>query len=107
MPFKIYNVFIVMFTHLKKNLLKVKIQSNICSILSNYVHVLPVLNHPSSVNVSAVASGLFQYSLNTLSPLTRSSPESPSVPVTVGIYHVVTLKSLITDKRKVGSASSS
>ena len=39
------------------------------------MNVLPVLNHPSLVNAAAVASGLFQYCLKTLSPLTCKSPE--------------------------------
>ena len=36
----------------------------------------PVINQPSEVKVSAVDSGLFQYSLNKLEPLTNSSPGS-------------------------------
>mmetsp|Transcript_8324 Transcript_8324/g.30745 ORF Transcript_8324/g.30745 Transcript_8324/m.30745 type:complete len:200 (-) Transcript_8324:931-1530(-) len=46
---------------------------------SEYSTASPVLNHPLT-NSFFVASGLFQYSLNTFAPLTKSSPfaDSPS-----------------------------
>lgn len=42
--------------------------------------LVPVLNQPSWVKDSLVASGLFQYSLKTDGPRTRSSPSLPSKP---------------------------
>lgn len=42
--------------------------------------VRPVLNQPSSVKDSRVSSGLFQYSLKTDGPRTRSSPSLPARP---------------------------
>mmetsp|Transcript_15726 Transcript_15726/g.27130 ORF Transcript_15726/g.27130 Transcript_15726/m.27130 type:complete len:482 (+) Transcript_15726:532-1977(+) len=45
---------------------------------SSHTATSPVLNQPSLSKVFFVSSGLLKYSLNTLGPLTRSSPTSPS-----------------------------
>lgn len=45
----------------------------------NGIYYLPVLNHPSLVNASVVASGFFQYPKHTEGPRTCKSPGSFSV----------------------------
>ena len=47
-----------------------------CLIRLHMKQLLPVLNQPSLVNDSCVASDLFQYSLNKVGPLMYSSPSS-------------------------------
>lgn len=51
-----------------------------CWCLRQDGRMRPVLNQPSSVKACSVSWGLFQYSLKTEGPRTRSSPSFPSRP---------------------------